>query len=528
MSVTALLSEARSALAQGQVERSASVSARIIRTDTGNAEALFLLGLALAEMKQIGLALQALGQAVEHAPAKAEYQAQLARLLSLSRQEQEARHTADRARILAERSKDADARTYDTIGCVYARLGDHENALPLFARAVAAEPDSVPYRRNFAISLGFFGKIAEAEEQYEAILTHQPHNGAAHLGLAGLRRQTASRNHIARLEESLRQAPSDEDIIRIRHAAAKEYEDIGDADACFAHLSLANKAVKQSRGYSLNADTARVTALMEAFSRPGYFMPDSPLTDQPVFIVGLPRTGTTLVDTILSAHPDIRAAGELQAMPLAIKHAAQTKSRFVLDPETIHAVGAVSPAVVGEAYLTRARAHEGAKNGRFTDKLPLNFLNIGHIARALPHAPIICLRRSPMDTIWATYKMLFAPDSPYYGWSYDVMDCAGFYALFDRLMAYWKTLFPGRIFELSYEGLIADQEGETRRLLDHCGLGWDDRCLRFHETAHAVATPSAQQVRSPLNAGSVGKWRAYARHLEPARIWLEEQGITAD
>lgn len=526
---TARLAEARDALARGEIERCAGMAGEMIRTDAGNAEALFLLALALAEMGRVGLALQALEQAVERAPDRADYQAQLARLLSLARREREARHTADRAHILAERRKDRDARTWDTIGCVYARLGDHGAALPLFARAVALSPHDARWRLNHAISLGFFGNVAAAEREYEAVLEREPQNGRAHLGLAGLRTQKEDANHIERLERAIRQGAPEADLLRIRHALAKEYEDIGAHDACFAQLSAANARLKQGRGFTLAADEARVAALIEAFSDPGYFRSSGfRAGDDPIFITGLPRTGTTLADRILSSHPAVGAAGELQAMPLAIKHLAGTGSRYVLDPETIRAMRDVAPAQLGQAYLDRARQHEGARSGRFTDKLPLNFLNIGHIARALPDAPIICLRRHPMDTVWATYKMLFAPESPYYGWSYDLLDCAGYYALFDRLMAFWKALFPGRILELNYEALIADQEGETRRLLDHARLEWSGRCLRFHESDGAVATPSAQQVRSPLNARSIGRWRAYARHLEPARQWLERQGISTD
>jgi hypothetical protein len=239
----------------------------------------------------------------------------------------------------------------------------------------------------------------------------------------------------------------------------------------------------------------------------------------------MPRTGTTLVDRILSSHRDVGSAGELQAMPLAVKQVTGTSSPVVIDPETIAASGSIDPTTIGDAYLVRATQYRPKGGAWFIDKLPANFLYVGHIVRALPNARIVCLRRNPMDTIWSNYKNLFASQSAYYAYSYDLMDTARYYARFDRLMALWERLYPGRVLQLSYEALVADQEGETRRLLAHCGLDWDEACLSFHENKAAVATPSAAQVRRPINADAVGRWRAYADALEPVRAWLEGQGI---
>ncbi|MFC3215130.1 sulfotransferase family protein [Novosphingobium panipatense] len=245
----------------------------------------------------------------------------------------------------------------------------------------------------------------------------------------------------------------------------------------------------------------------------------------------MPRTGTTLVDRILSSHPEVEAAGELQAMPLAVKelaarHSDGASSRRVLDAATVAASRAIDHRSLGEAYLVRADAHRRHTRPRFTDKLPANFLYIGYIAQALPEARIVCLRRNPMDTIWSNYKNLFASQSAYYAYSYDLMDTARYFARFDRLMVMWERLWPGRVLQLSYESLVADQERETRRLLAHCGLDWNEACLSFHENRTAVATPSAAQVRRPMNRDGLEKWRAYEAALEPARSWLAGQGIS--
>jgi hypothetical protein len=242
----------------------------------------------------------------------------------------------------------------------------------------------------------------------------------------------------------------------------------------------------------------------------------------------MPRTGTTLVDRILSSHREVGSAGELQAMPLTIKQLAGTSSRTVIDQVTVEASRDIDPAAIGATYLERAGHHRPEGTRRFIDKLPANFLYAGYIAQALPSAPIVCLRRNPMDTVWSNYKNLFASQSAYYAYSYDLMDTARYFVRFDRLIDLWEILWPGRVLQLSYEELVADQEGQTRLLLEHCALDWDETCLSFHENTAAVATPSAAQVRRPLNADSVGKWRAHEEELRPFAEWLEAQGFAID
>lgn len=516
------LTAARRALAQGDWASAARIAEQVARADPRVAEAHFVLGMALAETGHAGHALGRIEAAVALAPDTAEYRAQLARLLILLRRDGEARMAAqDAARLASD-----DPLVLDTIGCVLARLGEHGAALPLFERAVAIRPDTLAFRFNYASSLGFFGEVAAAAAQYEAMIARDPGNGLAHYGLSALRRATAQDNRVARIEAALTRAQGHEDRVRLHYAAAKEREDLGHHAAAFAHLETAGRAHKAKIGYDPATDAALVEAIERAFARPDFFTGEGLAGESPIFVVGLPRTGTTLVDRILAAHPDVTSLGELQAMPLAIKRLSQSPSRLVLDRDTVARMAPVSPRLVGQAYIDQARAQAGAQDGRrLLDKFPLNALTIGFIARALPDARIVCLRRHPMDSVWSTYKHLFALGSPYYGWSYDPLDCARYYAQFDRLMALWRDLFPGRVLELGYEALIDDQEAQTRALLAHCGLTWDAACLSFHASAGAVATPSAQQVRRPLNRDSVGRWRAYAKHLAPVVAWFGETAI---
>ena len=511
--------QARAALKRGDLNAAAAAAKALVGAEPDRPEGYFLLGIVAAEAGQIAKAVPLIQAAVDRGP-QAEHLAQLARLLILLRRDGEAADAARRAIALGP----ADARSSDTIGCVLARLGDHQASLAPFTAAVEAEPGNLDYRYNLAAACGFTGREEDARRHYEAILAADPGNARAHYALAILSRQTVQANHLPRLKTALVNADRPDDALRIRYALAKELEDIGDPEA-FAHLSAANAEHKRKLGYDFAQDAAIFDAVEALFTgsalAPGAGDPDP----SPIFIIGMPRTGTTLVDRILSSHREVQSAGELQAMPLAVKRLAGTRSRTIVDPDTIRASAAVDPAAIGAAYLKQASHHRTGHAPRFTDKLPANFLYVGHIARALPGARIVCLRRNPMDTVWSNYKNLFASQSAYYAYSYDLKDIARYYARFDRLMALWDRLYPGRVLQLSYERLVADQEAQTRLLLDHCGLGWDEACLSFHRNTSAVATPSAAQVRRPLNADGVGKWRTHREGLEPIRCWLAQQGF---
>jgi tetratricopeptide (TPR) repeat protein len=520
-----LEARARGALARGDLADAARTAQALTQAEPDLPTGYFLLGMAAAEAGHIAKALPLVEAAVARGPA-AEHLAQLARLLILLRHDGEAGEAARRALALDP----DDALTLDTIGCVLTRLGDHAGSIAPFAAAVAAEPGNLDYRYNLAAACGFTGRVVEARDHYEAILAADSGNARAHYALAILTRQNADANHVPRLRVALAAAGRPEDRLRIQYALAKEYEDLGDAADALSNLSEANTAHKRAIRYDFAQDAAIFDAIEHLFGEgvPDRWRGRDGAVCPAIFVVGMPRTGTTLVDRILASHPDVGSAGELQAMPLAIKQLSGTGSRLVIDPETIAASAAIDPAVMGAAYVSRASHHRPPDKPRFVDKLPANYLYIGHIAHALPDARIICLRRNPMDTIWSNYKNLFASQSAYYAYSYDLMDAARYYARFDRLMAMWERLLPGRVLQLSYEALVFDQETQTRRLLDHCGLSWDPACLSFHENKAAVATPSAAQVRRPLNADAVARWKAHEGALAPVKAWLDQQGIRVD
>jgi tetratricopeptide (TPR) repeat protein len=520
---TRRIDAARHALAQGDLGATRSLAAAMVADQADDAEGHFLLGVAEAGAGRIQAGIGHLIEAVTLDP-QGEYRAQLAKLFCLVRRDGDAAATL-RA---AEQAPPADALSRDTMGCVYARLGDHGAALPHFAEAVRLHPGNSDYRYNHAVTLNFLGRIEDAEAALEALIALAPDHARAHHLLSSLRRQSASRNHVARLGQVHARARDGRDRLVLGYALAKELEDVGEPDQALDILCAANGEHRRMLDYRFERDAAAFDAIEASWPAMRARPAGSAAAEAPIFIIGMPRTGTTLVDRIVSSHPGVESAGELQAMPLAVKAASGTRSRTVLDPETIAAAAHADMAAIGQDYLQRARHHRRDGALRFTDKFPGNFQYAGFIARALPDARIVCLRRHPMDTVLANFRNLFAVSSRYYDYSYDLLDIAAYYVRFDRLMALWAREMPGRVLEVAYEDLIADQEGQTRRLLDHCGLDWSDDCLAFHTNKAPVSTPSAAQVRRPIYADSVARWKRHAEVLEPVRRFFEQHGIATE
>lgn len=504
-------------LNQGRIAEARRACEQLIAQDSNHADSHFLLGMAEDARGAVGSAVAHVEAAVARQP-KAEYLAHLGRLLSKLQRIDEALSAAQRAAAM----NPADALTLDTIGCIYSRVGRHAIAIGFFEQALALQPAHPEYRFNLAASLGFLGRFDDAETHYEQIVAAVPLFVKAHTALALLKRQTPEHNHVARLQSLLKNTPAPLHL-HIHYALAKELEDIGDHDGAFAHLKAAGDLRKKDLGYTIDFDKAIFSALRSRFAQGPRNVEGHP-SEAPIFVVGMPRTGTTLVDRIISSHPEVTSAGELQTLPLAVKRLSGSRSRFVLDAETIDLSRDIDVARLGRMYLEESQAQR-ADSPRFVDKMPLNFLYAGYIAEALPRAKIVCLRRNPMDTCWSNFKHLFATNFSYYNYSYDLLDTAAYYMEFDALMTHWAKVMPGRVLEIQYEKLVDDLEGEARRLIAHLDLPWADTCLNFHENDAAVATPSAAQVRRPIYKDAVGRWRRYAENLKPVSAFFAANNV---
>lgn len=509
---------ARTAMAKGDFASARRFATALIAADDSDAEGHFLLGIAESSAGRVRIGITHLERAVALNP-RGEYRAQLAKLYIMMRRDGDAAATL----AAAEHALPADALSRDTMGCVYARLGDHGAALPHFAEAVRLEGDNSEYRYNLAATFNFLGRTDDADAALESLLTIAPDHARAHHLLASLRKHTADRNHIARLVTVRKGARDGRDRLLLGHALAKELEDVGELAKALDALLAANGEHRAQLPYSFARDAALFDAVEAAWPLPeaAGATPD----DAPIFVIGMPRTGTTLIDRILSSHPGVESAGELQAMPLAVKKAAGTRTPMVMDAETIAAAAQTDMSAIGHDFLERARHHRRDPALRFTDKFPGNFLYAGFIARSLPNARIVCLRRNPMDTVLSNFRNLFAISSRYYDYSYDLLDIAAYYVRFDRLMARWRTTLSNRLIEIRYEDMVLDQDGQTRRLLEHCGLDWSDRCLTFHTSDAPVSTPSAAQVRRPIYRDSIARWRQHEAVMEPVRQFFAQEGI---
>ena len=237
----------------------------------------------------------------------------------------------------------------------------------------------------------------------------------------------------------------------------------------------------------------------------------------------MPRTGTTLVERILSSHSAVYAAGELTNFALAVKRAANTPSNRVLDVETLAAAANCDHAAIGAAYVESTRPRTG-RTPRFVDKMPLNFLYAGLIRSALPAAKIICLRRNPLDACLSNYRQLFATSFSYYNYGYDLLDTGRYFLAFDALAAHWRRTLGGNYLEIRYEDVVDNTEREARRLIDFCELSWEPACLAFENNAAPVATASSAQVRRPIYRTAIDRWRKYEAQIEPLRKLLAEAG----
>ena len=512
--------DAVDALNRSDWSRAQQISMHLLRDVPPHAGVYFVAGVAARELLQIPLALECLQRAVQLNPERADYLAQLARALAQASEPGRALEVADRAAALAP----ADAVTLDTLGVVYSQVHADAKAAAMFRQVVQLQPGQPRYRFNYATSLIHAGDVEGAENELQACLERDPRTWKAYLSRSLLRTQTPGSNHIAEMQAVLADAANDvTGRLCVNMALSKELEDLGDYAAAFAHLRSGKAAVHETRDYTTARDAALFAAIEAASPGPLPAAVGYP-SNEPIFVIGMPRTGTTLIERILSSHPDVQAVGELQNFGVSLKRATGSRTPSMLDVDTMQRARNLDWAALGKQYIDSTRPITGGFP-RFIDKLPHNFLYAGFIAAALPNARLICLRRNAMDTCLSNFRQLFALTSPYYDYSFDLLDTGRYYLLFDRLMAFWRATLPGRVLEIDYEAVVEHPEVATRQLLEFSGLSWNDACLRFHENEAPVATASALQVRAPINSASVDRWRRYEAELGDLRKLLVEAGV---
>lgn len=513
-----LRSLAMKALSRGEWSSAQAIAAQLLLVERGESTPYLVAGIAALRQHDLGAALQHLAHAAQLDPSCVRAKAELARAHITVGDVPNAVIAADMAMALGAR----DGGILDLLGVVYGRAGLHDRAKAAFERGVEMSPNAPQLRFNLACTYMFDGDLIAAEREFERCIAEDSRFWRAHLFLAQLRRQTLDSNHLERLHGLLAGDGQQMARLYLNLALAKEYEDLDQFEKAFAHLSAGKSAGSEGRAYQIRRDLVMFSEIARSFPE-SMAASDGFESQEPIFVVGMPRSGTTLVERILSTHPEVRSAGELRNFMVALQKSCGAPPEFVLDPAFHASVQRIDWSRLGRTYIASTRPTTGA-SPRFVDKLPHNFLFAGFIARALPQAKIICLRRDPVDTCFSNFKQLFALDSPYFDYSFDLMDTGRYYLLFDRLMAHWHRVIPGRILEIQYEELVDRPEPTTRRLFDFCGLAWTARCLDFNRNPNPVATASAVQVREPLNNRSIGRWRNYSPQLRGLIQLLSSHG----
>ena len=418
------------------------------------------------------------------------------------------------------------AKTLDRLGHIFNRTSDFDQAIALFRRAAALAPTDTAILRNLAWGAQHVGAFAEAEDALRRVLALEPGDDKAWFNLSGLPGWRPTPEEMADLARLLDSVVGDEErSLGVGHALARAQEALGDAPAALATLERAKSARRRARRYDIAGALAAFEAAPAAWAQ-GPAGPGHP-SEAPIFIVGPPRSGTTLLDRILSSHAAVTSAGELRAMPLLALRAAGVQGERAPTAEIMRRAAGAPAVMIGSTYLEAAASLAGA-TPRFTDKRPFNLIFAGMISRALPNARILRMRRAPADTVLGNYRQLFGAGSVFHDYAYDLEHTARYVAGLEALSRAWERLLPpDRYRVIDYEALVADPEEQIRAALDFCGLAWDPACLDFHRNAAGVSTASAVQVREPLHGRNIGLWRRYGPGFEPALRVLREAGLEA-
>ena len=538
------LAEARALRRRGELAGAQRLCRDILARHPDHHEALHLLAELHMQAGSHQEALTLVRQAIALAPAEAAYHFTLGALLRLRGHPGEAARAYERAIALRPDFVEA---LYN-LGVILQHLNRPDEALDAFRRALQLRPDLAAALLNMGNILHGQGLLEEAAEAYRAILRTQPGHVDA-LNNLGNTLKDLGRLEEARacLEEALRRRPcaklfydlslirpcrdrndplrrrmeallarpglASEDRIQLHFALARACEQTGDHEEAFRHLVAGNRCKRATFEFDIQDEARRFRRLAEIFDADFFAEAgaDSGLEAAPVFIVGMPRSGTSLVEQILAVHPGIHAAGELGDLTQALAGAG------LRQPEAARGLGREQWRRIGLDYLRRLERFQ-AGDRRITNKLPANFRHIGLIRRIFPRARIIHCRRDPRDTCLSCYKQLFTGPLPY---CYDLTELGRYYGLYRGLMAHWHRVLPGFVLDVDYERLVTEPRTVVGAILSHCGLPWHEDCLHFHRHRRAVKTASALQVRRPLYTSAIGAWRRYASWLGPLLEALE-------
>ncbi len=509
-SSAATLDEAVALHKAGQVREALALYDRVLETRPNDPRALNLSGVASVQLGQLGRGVAFFEAALEAKPDYAEAHNNLGNARKEAGELEAAAAAYGRALELRPDYGEA----HYNLGAVHERLGRLSKAAEAYRRAIALMPDDADSPHNLGNVLTDLGELEAAEAAYRRALEIDPERAESYRHLIDLKTYAAPDGDLRAMEALLTAPALDQaQVMELCFALGKVYDDLGEVEHAFAAFERGNRIRRATLEYDIAEREARAERVIGVFDREllARARGRGARSEAPIFIVGMPRSGTTLVEHILASHSAVWGGGERRELSRVERELGRLSSSGRDYPEVALDLGADDLARLGEGYLEALKQHASGAP-RVTDKTTANFWRLGLIHLMLPEARIVHCRREAADTCLSCYMKLFTEGQNF---TYELTELGRYYRLYERLMEHWQTLLPEQIMELRYEDLVADQEAETGRLLDFLGLAWEDACLAFHRTRRVVRTASGVQVRQPIHDRAVGRWRRYRHHLGP-------------
>ena len=514
-----LSANARRAVQAGDWATVNAFASRIKKQDKKNPEGYFLSGLVEKATARSNQAIFAFSKAINLDAGRYDAAIELANQYAILMRHGEAMALLKRYEPLL-----ANSPLYlDMAASIYSRLGLHARAWPLYQKANELQPGLDQFQANLAACAAYQGNIREAKDIYLGLLKRYPNHQRNHYELSRLEKAKDA-SHVEQMQDVLnttRLLP--EKNIFMYYALGKELEDLERWQEAFHYYKLAGDAVTRVSPYDVGTDIELIDKIIEvcnsdwlAVGKGQTRSAESRTT--PIFIVGLPRTGTTLTERIVSSHSQVESAEETYILQMLIRRISGVQSADNMSAAIIGAAAKKDIRLVADGYMN-AVDYKLSDRPFFIEKFPENYLYLGFIAKAFPHAHIIHLRRNPMDSCFAMYKQSF------FKYAYTLDSVGRYYVAYDRLRSHWEEVLKDRVIEVEYESLVADQEGQIRSLLDKLGLDFEQACLDFDQNEAPSATASAVQVRETAHTRSVEKWKRFATQLQPLKEHLEKAGI---
>jgi tetratricopeptide (TPR) repeat protein len=516
-----LIAAAGQAMAQKNWLLVQNLADLILRADPQNADGHYLTGTVHRAQRRSSDAIDAFKKGLELDPRRYDIAIQLANSYSITRR------NSDAAEILGEYEDHLydNPHFLDLAGTIYTEIGLSEKAWPLFKRANELQPNIDVFQANLATCAVFLGKVEEARKLYVTLLERFPEHRKNHYQFSRLKKAT-DLVHVDQMKAIL--SSSKEKIDRdvpLYFAIAKELEDLELWDECFEYYRKACDAVLSIAKFDAKRDTEIIDTIIDVFNR-NWFETKTPAAKPnsaktPIFIVGLPRTGTTLVERIVSSHSEVSSLGETLFLQMAMHKMSSLENRPEIDSEMLRELADKDLRPLADNYM-QSIAYRLGEEEMFIEKLPFNFLYLGLIAKAWPNARFIHMVRNPIDACFSMYKQVFTWA---YRYSYSIEHLGQYYVAYNKLRLHWNEVLGDRVIEVGYENLVHDQEAQTRKLLDRLGLEFEEGCLHFEKNTAPSATASSVQVRSKVHSGSIGKWHRFEKQLAPLKEHLIANGI---